>query len=707
MSWIWLNKNKYPEYMESNYSIFMDKTSQRKKFIVVSFKKEFFFELRIKRIEMEFAYDTSGYLTINNELISGTNNKINGDFLSIDVPINKIYLQKASKDFIDDVNRLNIEARVELGSTKMWDFSSGFGGFYFIGKIFFEDGSVMEFETDESWLAKLETSYNKECSYDSTLKENDWDNAKIVNHHWDIYNANIKIPKESDISFDNHFLVNSHSKKTYRIDFPIIYAAYYLLEIKCSGLLMGNIETFEIKNSQSASHYFKVNKSTTFRYMDMVSAGGFILKLDNKANTNAEVIVHVLHSQYPYSHNYQIHTNNKKINDLFSKCKSAVGNCSQTIYLDSPKHLEPMASCAGDYNIISLVNAYASGDFSLAKHHLKGYADYLKKNNGVCINTSYGLILSRWLKNIYMFTGDKSLLIECVEGCRSAIDYYLSTLGENGLVEKPCHYAFVDWINVDGINLHSPSKNLGQSVICMFLYDAIKCLEFIYTELSQNSDAKRMHKEALKLKNAINTFLFNKERGLYIAGLNTPQIRPKFTIFLKDNSDKIYFLKHENILAALYGIAPKKTCKRIIRKIFCEDGFKDLEVQPYFMHYLFEAIHQLDMDKQYFKKLFNMFLKNIKQKDKGLPEGFYRPHPSYVFDYSHAWASTPFYSFINASSGLKILEPGMKTIRIKPVYLGVDVKYVIPTPFGNIEFEHQKGKEANIVVPKNIKVIYE
>jgi hypothetical protein len=200
--------------------------------------------------------------------------------------------------------------------------------------------------------------------------------------------------------------------------------------------------------------------------------------------------------------------------------------------------------------------------------------------------------------------------------------------------------------------------------------------------------------------------LFNNEKGLYCEGLTTPNIPNDKYVHVPDNFDKTYYRKHANILAVAYDVANKSTSKKILHKLFFGE-IKDLEVQPFFLHYMFEAIHHVDMDKKYTMKVIKQYLRYVKVKDKGLPEGFFPPTPTYVFDNSHAWAATPFYSFIMASSGLKILEPGMKKIRLKPTYLGVDVNYVIPTQFGNITFEHKKGQEAKIDIPNGIEVIYE
>jgi glycogen debranching enzyme len=190
------------------------------------------------------------------------------------------------------------------------------------------------------------------------------------------------------------------------------------------------------------------------------------------------------------------------------------------------------------------------------------------RNEGVNSNTSYALTFVKWLKNMYMFTGDKTLLEDCLEGVKAAINKYISYLGENNLVETPRNYVFLDWLFVDGINLFSPSKNLGQSVATITLYDSIRCAEYIYNELGLNKESKKLHSIANKIKKAINTLLFNKEKGLYCEGLTTPNIPNDKYVHVPDNFDKTYYRKHANILAVAYDVVNKSTSKKILHKLF-------------------------------------------------------------------------------------------------------------------------------------------
>ena len=90
-------------------------------------------------------------------------------------------------------------------------------------------------------------------------------------------------------------------------------------------------------------------------------------------------------------------------------------------------------------------------------------------------------------------------------------------------------------------------------------------------------------------------------------------------------------------------------------------------------------------------------------KAKGLVEGFYKPEENYRFDHSHAWGGTPAYALPLALSGLEILEPGFRAIRLNPSLLGLAwARVQIPTPYGIIELRMVEGERPAVSVPEGI-----
>ena len=112
------------------------------------------------------------------------------------------------------------------------------------------------------------------------------------------------------------------------------------------------------------------------------------------------------------------------------------------------------------------------------------------------------------------------------------------------------------------------------------------------------------------------------------------------------------------------------------------------------------------------------WMKNANRIDQPIAAGKVDVHSSYGgycykefrHSFCHGWASGPTSWLSEYVLGVKVIEPGCKTVKIEP-HLG-DLQWVegtFPTPFGVIKIRHNKmpnGKIKSIIVaPKAVKVI--
>ena len=129
-------------------------------------------------------------------------------------------------------------------------------------------------------------------------------------------------------------------------------------------------------------------------------------------------------------------------------------------------------------------------------------------------------------------------------------------------------------------------------------------------------------------------------------------------------------------------------------------------MQPWFCHFLLEAVYRCGLREKYTLRLLEQWKDPVRECSKGLPEGFYKPEENYSFDHSHAWGGTPAYALPLALSGLDIVEPGYRKIRLSPSLLGLEWANVeIPTPYGMIRLQMQEGDPPEITVPEGIILI--
>ena len=243
------------------------------------------------------------------------------------------------------------------------------------------------------------------------------------------------------------------------------------------------------------------------------------------------------------------------------------------------------------------------------------------------------------LWDVFMVTGDMALLRRCENALGLLLNRFAGYLGENGLLETPPDYMFVDWIYIDGISLHHPPKALGQSCLNMYYFMALGCAAEVYRELGRELAARSCLQKRDNLRVAINKWLFDPEKGCYFEGLNTPTPPELIGEWMPENVQKRYWLKHSNILAACFGVCDDETGRKLVDMVMSDEIPGD--VQPYFMHYLLESVFRLGLREKYTRTICDRWKAPALEFPKGLVEGFVAPEPGYNFDHSHAWGGTP------------------------------------------------------------------
>lgn len=93
-------------------------------------------------------------------------------------------------------------------------------------------------------------------------------------------------------------------------------------------------------------------------------------------------------------------------------------------------------------------------------------------------------------------------------------------------------------------------------------------------------------------------------------------------------------------------------------------------VQPYFMHYVFEAVYKVKLFEKYGLDLINKWQVLVDDCEKGMRE-VWNDYEGYEIDYSHGWGATPIYQLPNKISGIEITEPGFKKIKLNPNLYGL------------------------------------
>lgn len=698
--WIWLPTDRYPNNQTTAFSCGGD--PEKYNYTVAEFKKTYTFDKSVKKAILRFSADTAFHLYCNGSLLATGPVVVGGDFLESHRSRDLWYA--SSIEIFPDSHVLDFFARVKMMPIELCEYSKGKGGFMLTGHIEFEDGTKKVIFTDNSWLCRKNNAYISPKVYNSCNKPDDYVNARLQDNVWFCKDSPIPLRRELEIIPDGNLisLAAGEEKKTV-LNFDKIYSCFVKAVCKSEGIVNVNVHCSETGEEGSFEN-LTFDGDGEYRSFELHSAGMFEVTLKNESDRDAEVSLSLIFPHYPVDKEAKTITSDDELNKVLDVCRHTLKVCRQTHHLDSPRHSEPLA-CTGDYYIETLMTLFSFGDMRLSELDVARTAELIIKNDGKMYHTTYSLIWVQMLYDVYMFTGNIKLLEDCLEALIILMSRFESYVTDMGIIDNPPNYMFVDWIFIDGFSMHHPPKALGQTCLNMFYYGALDYAEKIYSILGEDAMAKDTHNKKAALKENINKYLFDAEKGIYFEGLNHKIPDDKVVEWEQpQNTDKRYYLPHSNILACCYGVAEGDLAKVILNKVMRDEW--PCSYQPYFAHFMFEALFKAGLRDEFTLELLERWKAPIKECDKGLVEGFISPNENYTFDHSHAWGGTPLYSLPKALCGFEVVEPAMKKIKLSPSLIGLEkAKVEIPTPYGDIIIEQEKGKDTKIICPDEITII--
>ena len=699
--WIWLDSEKYPDRQTTNFDGFSDFALGN--YTVVEFSKTYNFGKKIKSAHLRFSADTTFSLYLNDKLLATGPATVEGDFLGLGKPRCNHYATETV--VYPDGEKLDFFARVQMMPVKMCDISKGRGGFMLACVVIFDDGERVCLSTGEDWLCRLNRAYTAPYFFDVREGVDEYSNAVFVDNLWNTKTAPLKIRSENEVFPIGEKLlkVSACSEKEYTFELDMIYAGFLKLDILCKGLVAIDVVCRET-DVDGTSERVITDKNLCYRGLHMHSTGKLILKVKNESNDDVIVTPSFITTFYPIEKRAVTKTDDVELNNVLDVCAHTLKYCRQLQHLDSPRHCEQLA-CTGDYYIESLMTSTSFADMSLSEFDILRTVQLLRNNDGRMFHTTYSLIWVRMLYDVYMITGNSNLLTECEDALLLLLRRFEGYIGDNGIIENPPDYMFVDWIYIDELSMHHPPKALGQTCLNMFYYGALTYSSKIFALLENCEMSTILSEKARALKDNINEILYDNEKKMYFEGLNTPTPEHLLDTYMPQNTDKRYYLKHSNILSVYFGVC-KDNPVELIEKIINNECEGD--IQPYFCHYLLEAIFAVGLRDKYTLSVLDAWKKPIKECPKGLVEGFVAPEPTYPFDHSHAWGGTPLYSLPKAILGLEIIEPGYKKVKLSPSLLGLKSAHVeIPTKYGDIVCDIDETGNVSIIAPKEINISIE
>jgi len=693
--WIWLDRSIYPQYQNTYYTTFADKTGFN--FCVAEFKNKYKLAKKAVTANIEVCGDTKFRLWINKRYVGSGPVCPGGDYGN-KLPMPNYYSSSYTVS-LDLCREISFFAQIQLSPVVMTDVSCGRGGFVLVCHVIFEDGTCQIITTDESWQSRANPCYISENNTDYTLEQEAWRPAEIIRSVWNLKKSPIPVLHEERIvSTENtEIMVKARTQKTITTQLDKIYSGYMNIEIEARVEYDIIIDTFEVIGSNLYFEKIKACGDISYRSLRMQSIGGYTVTIINKGNKDIKIKeVSIIFTCYPITVEGSFECSDSVLNKIYEVGRHTARICRQSLHLDSPTHQENLG-CTGDYFIESLIDYYLFGDTRLTRFDIVRTADYLKMMDGFMFHTSYSLIWIQMIKDYLIYSGDSMLWEEIQDAVHILLERFEGYIGTNGVIENPQNYMFIDWIPVDEFNLHHPPKALGQTAVTAFYYKALTdAAELCKTMGDEHAELYVSRAEAVK--ESFNRLFFDQKRCLYFDGLNTPS---KTNEWLPENPQKRYYSKHSNTLAVLYDLCEQSRQRSIMEAVMKDDTL--IDVQPYFMHYVLEAVYKTGLFYKYGLNSIKRWEKLVNECDKGMKEAWGN-YPGYEYDYSHAWGATPTYQLPSKLLGFKMLKPGFKEISLMPNLYGLKyAKITMPTPFGTIECNMKEGENPQLKIPVHIK----
>lgn len=712
--WLSLDTMRYPEFSLCPATVF---SPYKSRFIAA----EFYRRVSIPAGKSPVAHicvfaDTKFRLSVNGSVVGVGPVAAGGDYGN-EHPMPKQYYNRYEVGLSeisaepDGTRCLELFAEVQTPGEVQTDYSCCKGGFILSCEITYSDREPFLVVSDEKWLARKNTRALRVEEADLTIPLPEWEKPEIIPKEdapWKLTFADIPMPVEETILPVSVSETEENGRKLVHAEFKRIYSAYLVAEVDNPSDKPVDIELFaveyspNVKNVPTARLRVGPGKSS-LRQFRMRSIGEALASFD--IDTGVSVSLRLIYVHYPIDHGNEgyFECSDEKLNGIWALGRDALEMCRQTLHLDSPLHQETLG-CLGDYAIETMMTHTTFGDMRLARLDLIRISNYLIMNNGRAFHTTYSLLFMDMLLDYYNFTAD----IDTVKQLLPTVDLLLSRFWgyvEDGVIENPPDFMFVDWGMIDGYNMHHPPKALGQTSMNAFYQRAIKNAAALYALVGRRSDAGNLRCLSATHRHHCRERFYDEKLGVFKDGDSAPAARYRASKWLPENSTSTYHTRQANILAVWSGLVSGEDALAILDKVVNEeslDGKTFLDVQPYFMHYLLEAVRNHGRFSEYGLKLIHLWDKQLADSPKGMKEGW----NEFRGDASHAWGATPTWQLPAAVSGFRMIDAGFRKFALKPELYGLEWARVgIPTPVGLIKISLKKDAEPEISVPDGISVL--
>ncbi len=516
-NWIWLNPNIYPYHQAARYTVFCDPAGKNPGMGV--FRKTFSLDSKPEKVFAWASGDTKYRLYVNGAMAGRGPAEVGGDYDNRQPSDWWFYDHYDLTPFFHAGVNV-IFAEVILGPVMQADYSTGCGGFLFQADIHLDQQKRIQLVSDDTWKGFLNPAYPRPNHYDARQAPFDVHAPDFDDHSW--HSAQIlsiaakrvskllprQVPPLAETCVFPNNTLNPFPEFKKRVNNLEVITKNNLAELKeCAVIQPGSPLTLwlEFERELTGHPQFCVEGAagTTLEMGIQEIAGRddrietYILRdgLQNFECVELHGFQHIRltvtfpgggachqplkiyafaanFTSFPVQYQGHFACSEPLFNSLWQTIRWTTQMCMQSYHLDSPIHQEGLG-CTGDYMIEALISQYAFGETRLARQDLLRTAYLLRQKNGRMYHTSYSLLLLQMLVDYWDHTGDEEIVRTVLPDIFGVLALFHGYVGSSGLVTEAPNYMFLDWLQVDGYDMHHPPCMLAQGYMSAFYYKAL------------------------------------------------------------------------------------------------------------------------------------------------------------------------------------------------------------------------------------------
>ncbi|MBN2641888.1 MAG: hypothetical protein JXR78_09555 [Victivallales bacterium] len=699
---IWLDPEKFPELQKTPATFFVP--HDKFKATTVLFEKSFDFDSDKGEAIIRITADRRYRLYINGIICGHGPAAVGGDYADVKPAQWYFYdTYDLTGKLFRGANTVRIE--VMLTTRVQTDYSSGHAGL--LAEITQSDKIILA--TDKSWRALPDPRVISLERYDFTQADPDectWNEAFELPPEtaagWHLQASPVPVPMEAKITperihcplpglteTDDGFVLSPGIPRALELDFAKETVGFFHFDIETQERVELKVEYRESPDRVHRTEYILLAPGrNVYRGWRLDVCLHIRLTVGRLARPLIISQVGMIYSSFPVAYKGSFKCSSNMYNDFWTCSRRTLQMCMQSCYLDSPIHQEALG-CTGDYYIESLLAGAIFGDTVLAAADLRRTKYYLEHNEHQMFHTSYSLLWVEMLREHYRYTADTTILEELLPEVIALLDAFHGYCDDSGLVVNAPSYMFMDWVSSAGHELHHPPAAIGMGYMsafyCRALSGAIMMLEAV------GKDASLMHERLSRTKSAIREKLFDVTSGIFkdgIAGISASTPHRYLPPDPPRETPPTYSIQTNAAMIWAQIVAPEEG-RLIFARLQNMPGLPP--VQPYFMHFVFEALKYCNAFEDHGFELLDSFKK------------LYDLHPStwaeaWDFgDFCHAWSATSAWQLSTVLLGVKDWTPGFYEVEISPIPGNLQwCSGVFPTIHGDLKIQWRRDERNHM-----------